>query len=153
MPFVVERSSVLHADPHEVWAAVSTIEGVNRELAPWVRMTVPGAATGMRLEDAPLGRPVFTSWLLLLREIPFDRHRLVLVEVEPGRRFLERSSSWLHRVWQHERIVEPRPEGCRVTDRIMFEPWLPLVGKLARPVVDALFRSRHRALRQRYGPQ
>jgi ligand-binding SRPBCC domain-containing protein len=151
MPFVVERSSVLHADPHEVWTAVSTMEGVNRELAPWVRMTVPGAATGMRLEDAPLGRPVFTSWLLLLGVIPFDRHRLVLEEVEPGRRFLERSSSWIQRIWQHERIVESHPEGCRVTDRITVQPRLPLVGVLARPLVDGLFRHRHRVLRRRYG--
>ena len=85
--------------------------------------------------------------------VPFDRHRLVLEEVEPGHRFLERSSSWLQRLWQHERIVEPHPEGCRVTDRIMCQPRLPLAGALTRPVVDLLFRSRHRVLRRRYNPQ
>ena len=148
---VVEMSSVLQAEPAEVWAAARTMEGVNRELAPWVRMTYPEEAVALNLEDAPLGRPVFDSWLLLLGVVPFDRHRLVLEEVEPGRRFLERSSSWLQRLWQHERIVEPHPEGCRVTDRITFQPRLPLAGALTRPVVDLLFRSRHRVLLRRYG--
>ena len=63
---VVERSSVLQAEPAEVWAAARTMEGVNRELAPWVRMTYPEDAAVLNLEDAPLGRPAFDSWLLLL---------------------------------------------------------------------------------------
>lgn len=66
MPFVVETSSVLHAGPQEVWAAVRTMAGVNRELAPWVRMTYPDESADLALEDAPPGSPVFQSWLLLL---------------------------------------------------------------------------------------
>ena len=60
-------------------------------------MTYPVEAATLNLEYAPLGETAFHSWLLLLGVTPFDRHRLVLVEVEPGRRFLERSSSWLQR--------------------------------------------------------
>lgn len=146
--FVVEVSSVLRAEPSEVWAGIRTMAGVNDELSPWVRMTHPAGAFG--LEDAPLGELAFQSWLLLLGVLPFDRHRLVLEEVEPGRRFLERSSTWLQRLWQHERTLEPHPEGCRVTDRVTVQPRIPGAAALTRPLVGFLFRSRHRVLRRRY---
>lgn len=145
---VIERSSVLHAEPTVVWSAVRTMKGVNEELSPWVRMTFPPEATV--IEDAPLGEPAFHSVLLFLGVVPFDRHRLVLVEVEPGRRFLERSSSWLQGLWEHERVIEPHPEGCRLTDRVTFRTRLPLMGVLIQPIVLTLFRSRHQVLKKRY---
>lgn len=68
---VAERSSILCADPAEVWSAVKTNEGVNEELAPWVRMTYPPEARV--IEDAPLGalaRPIVAALLT-------SRHRVL----------------------------------------------------------------------------
>ena len=62
------------------------------------------------------------SWILLGGLLPVDYDDLKLAELEPGRRFLERSRTLTFSVWQHERIVEPEGEGrCRVTDRLGFE--------------------------------
>jgi ligand-binding SRPBCC domain-containing protein len=101
----------------------------------------------------PLGR----SWLLLGRLLPVDYDDLRLAELEPGRRFLERSRTLSFAVWQHERTVEPEGEGsCRVTDRLGFElrrgvAWIPGAGSLAAAIVGFLFRHRHRRLARSTG--
>jgi hypothetical protein len=128
------------------------MEGVNDELMPLVRMTVPRRARGLSLADVPLGVHEFTSYLLAGGVVPFDAHFLRLDEVG-DRRFLERSSSLLQRLWQHERTVEPDGTGCRVTDTVTFEPRLPGAARLVRPIVARIFRHRHRRLRARFGGQ
>ena len=71
--------------------------------------------------------------------LPVDYDDLCLAELEPGRRFLERSRTLTFAVWQHERVIEPEGEGaCRVTDRLGFElkrgvAWIPGAARLARP--------------------
>jgi ligand-binding SRPBCC domain-containing protein len=149
--FEIRLQSSLRASPEEVWAHASTMDGVNEELAPWVRMSVPPAARGRSLAAMPTGRVAFASWLLLLGVLPFDRHRLRLEEVDPEARFLERSSSLLQALWEHERRVEPEDGGTRVTDRLRVRPRLPLAALLTRPVVAALFAHRHRRLKRRFG--
>ena len=79
--------------------------------------------------------------------LPFEYDDITLVELEPGRRFLERSPMLSQRSWQHERIVEPAEGGSRVTDRIRMEPRLGLPAAPLRPVFRAVFRHRHRRLR------
>ena len=130
---------------------VATMEGVNSELMPWVRMTVPGAPGQTRIDDQSPGQPAFDSWLLLGGVVPFDRHSFVFLEVEPGSHFVEDSSSWLQRHWRHERILVEDGSGCRISDTVSFEPRLKLLGPLARLVVAGLFAHRHRRLRARYG--
>jgi hypothetical protein len=76
---------------------------------------------------------------------------VVFEAVEPGRRFLERSAMLTQRVWQHERVIEPCPHGCRVTDRVCFEPRLPGLGSLFVLVFKAVFHWRHRNLRRLFG--
>ena len=81
-----------------VWNEVGTIRGVNAELGPWLRMTAPREVADLRIEDAPLDRVLFSSWVLLAG-LPIDRHHLRLERVEPGRGFYERSTSWSERAW------------------------------------------------------
>ncbi len=150
MTFVVRESSRLRAPAVDVWAHACTMDGVNRELAPWVRMTTPRSARGRTIDDVPLDRVAFTSVLLALGVLPFDLHRLRLVERVPGRGFLERSSSLLQRTWQHERTVEPDGTGCIVSDCVTVTPRLA-PGAVVAPIVRAIFRSRHRVLRARFG--
>lgn len=148
----VETRSRLRASPAAIWAVVSTMEGVNAELGPYVRMSVPAEARGRTLADVPLGEVAFPSWLLAFGFLPFDRHALQLEELDPGHRFLERSTSWLQAVWEHERTLIPLdPTGTEVVDRVHFEPRLALAEPLVRRIVAALFRHRHAHLRRTFG--
>ena len=70
---------------------------------------------------SPSAEPLGRSWVLALRVLPVDYDDLCLVELEPGQRFLERSSMLSMSMWQHERTVTPAPEGCEVTDRLAFQ--------------------------------
>jgi hypothetical protein len=131
---------------------VTSIEGVNHELRPWMRMTVPRGARDLNLEDVELNRPVGRSWVLALGVIPFDYDDVTLVERGPGMRFLERSPMGSMRLWQHERIVEPRGDGASaITDRLTFEPRIPGSSRLVRGIVERIFRHRHRRLLRWFG--
>jgi len=147
--FQIEISTTLAATADEVWAHASTMEGVNLELRPWVRMTVPRWVRGMRISDAEVGSEAFASVLLFAGILPFDLHHLTLERVVE-RGFDEESWSWLQRRWRHERRVEPSPTGCIVHDRLTVVPrWTP--SFLVRPIVRAIFASRHRRLRGLFG--
>ncbi len=61
--FTIHSALSLPAD--FVWDRVSMMEGVNAELMPWLRMTVPPAVRGRNLMEFPGGEPMFSSWLLL----------------------------------------------------------------------------------------
>jgi hypothetical protein len=148
MSATVVVSTRLAATRHEVWRHARTMDGVNEELWPFVRMTVPRHARGLTLEDVPLGEPAFTSTLLAFGVLPIDRHRLTILRAERGRGFLERSSSLLQRTWEHERTLG---DDGTVTDRVTFASRLPGAERVARPVVHALFRHRHRRLSGRFG--
>jgi ligand-binding SRPBCC domain-containing protein len=130
-----------------VWAHATTMEGVNDELRPLVRMTAPREGT---IADLPLGEVAFRSVLLAGGLLPFDVHFLRLEERSEGR-FLERSHSLLQRRWEHERVVEATPSGgARVTDRLRIEPRLPGSAWLVQRMAWATFRHRHRRLARRY---
>lgn len=126
-------------------------EGINAELGPLLRMTVPrglGDLELARLEPGHIGR----SWILLFGLLPIDYDDLALERIEPGRGFLERSTMLSQRHWEHERTIEPQPDGgCTICDRIAWEPRPPLPGRLLRPLFGAVFRHRHRQLRRHFG--
>jgi hypothetical protein len=145
--FSFEVSSIVPASVDRVWTRVTTFEGVNDELRPILRMTCPREHRRNDPATVPLGRPWFRSWLLLFGVLPFDYDHLRLVAIEPGRGFHEDSTMLTQRRWVHRRQLEASDGGTRVTDRVEFEPRLPLMGALLRPVLDALFRHRHRRLR------
>jgi hypothetical protein len=152
---VIERSR-LGARAEEVWDRAVSLEGINHELGPWLRMTMPSGFAGEGIDDAPLGEPLGRSWILLLGVIPVDYDDLVLAERGPGLRFLERSQLLTMRRWQHEREVVPLGETCELVDRLTFEPRFPLsaipgMGRLGRAIVGFIFRHRHRRLAARFG--
>lgn len=143
--------SHLAAPASDVWARVTTMEGVNAELAPWVRMTYPEPGLSLERAGIPLGQTAFHSWLLAFGVLPFDRHALGLDRILPSRGFDERSHSWTQRKWIHRRRVFPTYEGCRIMDELEFEPRLAFAAPLMGTVVSALFRHRHRRLRKAFG--
>jgi hypothetical protein len=136
----------------EVWSVVSTMEGVNDELRPWISMTHPPGFGALDSRPVPPGEVLFKSWLLAGRFLPIDRHHLALACVLPGVGFDEESSSWLQRRWRHERRVEPHPSGgCTVSDVVLVEPRIGAARPLVGRVVRSLFRHRHRRLVRRFG--
>jgi ligand-binding SRPBCC domain-containing protein len=146
-PASFEVSSLVPAPPPQVWERIITPQGINHELRPWMRMTLPRAVERLDPETVELGRPIGRSWVLLLGVLPFEYDDVTLIELEPGHRFLERSPMLSQRSWQHERVVEPAEGGSRVTDRIRMEPRLGIPAAPLVPVFRALFRHRHRRLR------
>ena len=145
---VVTVTTRVAAPPERVWAHARTMEGVNAELRPFVRMTVPADQRGLTIADAPLGEVAFVSVLLAFGVLPFDRHALRLVRVDgtgPRFGFLEQSTSSLQRRWEHERTIAGDGAGSLVTDRVVFEPRVGS-ARLVHPIVAALFRHRHRRL-------
>jgi hypothetical protein len=140
--------SPLNASPEAVWRHATSPAGVNLEFRPLLRMTFPTHLGDDLAAVWQPGKRLFRSWILLFGIVPVEYDDLTFLELEPGRRFLERSSMLSQRVWQHERIVEPAPNGCRLTDRVGFAPRVAWLGALHGLVFRAVFGLRHRNLRR-----
>ena len=141
-------SSELGASAEVVWARAIDPAGINHELWPLMRMTVPRGAEDFGLEDLEPGH-IGRSWIFYLGFLPLDYDDLSIVRVEPGRSFLERSTMLSMRLWEHERRVEPLGEGrCRIEDRLAWEPRMPLPGSWLRPLIRFVFQHRHSRLRR-----
>jgi len=144
----VERSSLVSAPAADVWARVVTPEGINDEFWPWLTMSMPAAAADLSIDTLELGKPVGRSWIRLFGVLPVDYDDLTIVEVDPGRRFLEQSRLFSAPQWQHERTVEPVDAfGSRVTDRLTFTPRRGF-GLLGPRIIRLIFWYRHRRLRR-----
>jgi hypothetical protein len=146
-----EITSEFDAGAEAVWARAIDPAGINYELGPLMRMTVPRGVENFGLDDPEPGY-IGRSWILLFGLIPFDYDDITVVRAEPGRGFLERSSMLSMRLWEHERTLEPLGENrCRISDRVAWEPRLPLPGAWLRPLIRATFSHRHRRLRGHWG--
>jgi len=150
MPYIFEESSTLAIASSQFWAHARFAD-VNAELAPWVRMTAPGAWKSRPLAEWPAGRQLFRSWVLLFGFLPVDLHFFCLERIDPESGFDERSSSVTNRFWRHSRSVVACEGGCIVSDRVEYASRLPLLGVILLPVYRAIFGSRHRFLRRKYG--
>ncbi len=139
------------ASPTEaVWRHICTMEGVNTELSPWFRMSIPSQMRGKTLADAPVGEVLGRSWLLLFGVLPLEYDEITLIGVEPLA-FIESSTMLMQRVWRHERRIQATAGGCTVTDKVSWQPRFPGAGFLLTWLVPALFRHRHRRLEDRFG--
>ncbi|WP_262851161.1 hypothetical protein [Mumia quercus] len=150
---VVDRRAVLSAPAEQVWARVTTPEGIADELAPWLSMTVPPGLRGKTLadRDAVVGGPLGKAWVLLGGVLPVEYDDMTLVDVEETC-FHERSRMLTLARWEHERSVRPlTDEACELRDVLTFTvrrglAALPGADALATRLVSALFSHRHRRL-------
>lgn len=148
-----DRTCRVEAPRAAVWERVVTPEGINDEMRPWMTMRTPRGAGDLTIDSVVLGQPIGRAWLWLFGVLPFDYDHLSIAELDPGRRFLERSTMLSMKRWQHERtLTDDGPEATLVHDRITLEPRVPipgLAGLLAR-VLGAFFTHRHRRLRRHF---
>lgn len=148
---IVVRSR-LAARREEVWERVTSPTGINDEMRPWLRMTVPRGFERLTPDEVELGTPIGRSWVLLLGLMPFDYDDLCLVRLDPGEGFLERSTMLSQRLWEHERTLAGDGEDrCLIADRVRWEPRLGLPGAPLRPAIGWFFGHRHRRLRRHFG--
>jgi hypothetical protein len=149
----IRVESSLPAAPQAVWERAMSAEGINDELGPLFRMTVPRGLEDLDLTTVEPGR-LGRSWILLFGLIPVDYDDLGLERIEQGRGFLERSTMLSQRLWEHERTIEPADGGgCTISDRVAWEPRPPIPGRLLKPMFGAVFRHRHRRLRRHFGAE
>ncbi len=151
-PRTLTFSSRVSAPIHEVWEHATSFTGINFELMPVLRMTAQGSLRDLDIGQVVLGERLFRSWILLLGVVPVDYDDISIAEVDPGRRFLERSSMLSVRVWSHERVLEPLDDrSCSVTDRVQLVARLGFTAPVLTLFVGFLFRHRHRRLAGRFG--
>ncbi|HEX5911471.1 MAG TPA: hypothetical protein VFY44_13335 [Thermoleophilaceae bacterium] len=145
-------SSRLAAAADRVWAEATAAAGINYELMPIVRMTVPRGLDTLSVGDVHDGQHVGRSWLLLGGVLPFDYDDITIERVGPGLAFQEDSTMLSQRSWRHHRVVEPIGDrACTVTDTVEFVPRLPVPVRALELVFGQTFAHRHRRLRRRYG--
>ncbi|HEX6688437.1 MAG TPA: hypothetical protein VF085_07200 [Solirubrobacterales bacterium] len=135
-----------------IWDRVTTPAGINDEMWPYLRMTLPRGLERIDPAEIEIGKRLGRSWILLFGLLPFDYDDLSLARLDPGEGFLERSTMLSQRLWEHERTLEQIEGGCKVTDRVRWEPRLGLLASPLRPVFAWFFRHRHRRLARHFGP-
>jgi len=139
-------TSELPAPVEAVWERIASFEGINHELGPLLSMTAPRGVS-LRVEDVPLGRPWFRSWVLFARVLPIDYDHLCVERLDPPHGFHERSTMLSARVWEHERTLAAAGAGAtRLSDRVAFDA-RPGMGPALRLLVPRIFAHRHRRLR------
>jgi hypothetical protein len=144
-------STDLAAPAEAVWKHATGVPGVNHELLPLMRMTVPDGLGDTTLDEVPLGQRVARSWVLLFGIVPVDYDDLTIVERGPGYRFLENSKMLTQSSWSHERIVEATATGSRVSDHLRWDGRARPLGAMYRLVIPIIFGHRHRRLRKLFG--
>lgn len=142
-----ELRTLISAPADDVWQRVTTPAGINDELRPVLRMTTPPSMRGKTIADVEPTVPLGRSWLLLFGILPVDYDVITVAELDPGRRFLERSHLASMRRWEHERSIIADGDRCSVHDRITFElrggARFPALERLLLRVVLRLFAHRH----------
>lgn len=153
---LVSPTSKIGTAAPAVWERISSFEGINTELMPWMRMRPPHRYAGRTLADITPGEPLGRVWIFYLGFLPLDWDSLTVEELEVGHRFAERSTMASMAVWEHERIVTALgSDHCEVTDRVAFVPRLPFrpARRALRRTVTALFAHRHRRLVDHFNPR
>lgn len=142
--------SRLQATPEEVWAWITSVQGIAAEMAPWFRMTTPRHVRSLTDLDIRPGERLFRSHILLFGILPVDYSDLTLLKLREGRGFIEQSPMGSMKSWRHERLIIPggaaEPEAVVLIDQITFEP--RFCNRLTHSLVRRFFAHRHAVLRK-----
>ena len=149
MKYTSKFTSEFKASKHEVWEWMTSLEGISKEMSPLMVMTAPAHVKNIESLSFEPGKPIFRSWLLLFKVLPFDYSNFTLERVDVGTGFIEQSSMISMRLWKHVRNIESREGGCLLTDELIYEP--RLAGFIVNRFVEVLFNHRHKQLRRHLG--
>ncbi len=144
-----ECSSEHNVDVEMLRENTFSMSGVNFELSPLVRMTFPRRYSDMSILEWPKNQHVFTSVLLLFGVIPFDYHKFIFVALEKDG-FEECSSTLMNKEWCHKRTIVASGGTSLVIDKVSYQPRLPFVGLLMKPIYKFTFERRHKRLDLKY---
>lgn len=135
--------SHLKATPEQVWASITSLEGLTREMMPLMRLTAPkGFKT---LSDIYPRKSGFRSWVLLCGILPIDHTDLQLTSLVPLKGFVEESNMASMKYWRHERkIVAVSSTETSVIDELIFEP--RRFKKISGFIIQKFFEHRHAKL-------
>jgi ligand-binding SRPBCC domain-containing protein len=140
-----------------VWRRVTTQQGINDEMHPYLKMTMPRQFREKSIADVTPGTRIGKSFLLLFGIIPFGFDDITVAKIEPGRMFREESVMTGMRLWVHHRALEPQGEKTIITDEITLAPQAPMGlipgwSKLLSIILSAFFTHRHRRLSRSLAP-
>ena len=141
--------SRLRVSPETAWHWITSIDGILKEMAPYMKMTVPEGVKDISQVTVVPGTPLFRSWVKLFGMIPIDYSHLTLVQLDLGRGFVEESPMGSMKLWRHERTIVPEGDGCRLVDRLTFEP--RFLDGLTLRFIRFIFKHRHARLQQFMG--
>lgn len=148
---VFKKVSEVDCPVDRVWERVTTQEGINDEMGPYLKMTMPRRFRGRSIADVTPGTRIGKSFLLLFGFLPFGFDDITIARIDPGRMFREESVMTGMRTWIHHRTLEPLGDKTIVTDEVTLAPQAPMGlipgwGSLMSRVLAAFFNHRHRRL-------
>ncbi len=144
--------SKLRSTSECVWEWITSIEGISAEMWPYFRMSVPRRIRSLTDLEIKLGVPMFRSYFFLFGILPIDFSDLTLVELDPGRGFIEQSPMGSMKLWRHERRIVPTISnfgGVLLIDELTFRP--RLARRLVGSFIKQVFANRHEVLRKHLG--
>lgn len=135
--------------PDEVWPFFCDPKNLERITPPWLNFQVVDSS-------GPLGADTTIDYKLRFKGIPM-RWRTLILEWEPGKRFVDTSLKGAFKVWHHEHLFEAVDGGTRMTDTVHY--CVPL-GRLGRLVagwmvdrdVRSIFGYREQVIREVFPP-
>lgn len=139
-------ASLVHCPASVVWSTSTTLEGLNRELSPYLYFVAPNGESLKRKKHR------FRGWLLALGVLPFERFVSAIVTVDVGRKVVEEGSSLAFRSWRAERsTTDVGPARCKVVDQLRIATRFFLPAYFIDRLVLQVFVHRHRRLQQYFG--
>ena len=151
-PISLRFESTLRAPAARVWEWITSIDGISREMWPIFRMTVPRGLRTLGDVKVEPGVRMFRSYVFLFGFLPIDYSDMTLLELEPGRGFLEQSPMGSMKSWRHERRILPAPSDPNavvLVDQLTFEP--RMLKRFVGWFIRRVFTHRHAVLRANLG--
>ena len=109
-------------------------------------MTAPRGIENIKDIKITPGQALFQSRIYLFWLLPIDHSELTLMEMKEGEGFVEQSPMGSMKLWRHERRIVPTAGGCKVTDRLTFEP--QRAATITAWFIRTVFNHRHKVLRR-----
>jgi hypothetical protein len=139
-----------------IWERVITPEGINDEIWPVIRMTVPRGLDGVTIDDVTPPATLGRSWFLAGGVLPIDYDMITIAALEPPEMFLEHSTMLTFSDWVHERRVQAvTAETSVLEDHVSWRGRgainrSALLRRSQVWLLSAMFRHRHKRLAKHF---